>query len=235
MYLPVIIVAILTLGLPVYGQEGSSTQVLPDGWDQWMPDHGMFKLYLNTDCRTDDSLPRIDILCKDGSYPFSMQHISDTAFLTLMPPGVQLSERSTLEGLPEKFSLVIRAGTEQAVYTFSYDSGEVEINSLDSASFINVLQVQPLSPKIVYLSLPGTGNHAKTIKQVLTRLNDMASLVQMEDGYYRGIWRRVSQTTIRTWKLNEVGAGTTDTGTLLFFELASPDNRAPVEMILDEY
>jgi hypothetical protein len=217
------------------GQEGAPTKVLPDGWDQWTPDDSLLQLYINFDGRSNDTLPRIDILDENGSWPFSMQHLGDTVFLFVVPPGCELTERSTLDNLPDEFALVVWAGTKRAVYWFSYDAGKVEIDTLQPASFITTTLVKPFPPDVMYLLLPGSGQHAKTIKEIVQRLKGMAELIQLDDGFYQSIWCFVDRTTIRRWKLNETAAGTEQAGTLLVFSIKDSAYCADVQDILDEY
>ena len=172
----VIIAVIVFLCASAMGQEGVPTKALPDGWDEWTPDDGMLRLYVNFDGRSGDTLPRIDILCEDGSWPFSMQYLRDTVFLFVVPPGCELTERSTLNNLPDEFPFVVCAGTKRAVYWFSYDAGKVEIDILQPASFITTILVKPFPPDVMYLLLPGSGKHAKTIKKIVRCLKDMATL-----------------------------------------------------------
>ncbi|MDF1544698.1 MAG: hypothetical protein P1R58_06300 [bacterium] len=210
--------------------------VPPAEWQHWTPDDMMFQLYVNTDSRqVDDTVPRIDIMTEKGSWPFSMQYLGDTVYLFVVPPGFELTERSALDSLPDEFPFVIWAGTERAVYWFSYDAGELEIDQLQPALFISPMPVKPLPPDIVHLQLPGSGNHAKTIKQTVNKLKSVAQLIQLDEGFYETIWYHVTKTTIRTWKLNEVAFGTKDVAALLVFRLNEPGCREQAEHILNEF
>jgi len=219
----------------VMGQEDAGTSILPEGWDQWTPDDGMLQLYINTDSRSHDTLPRIDILNKNGSWPFSLKRLGDTVFIFVAPPGSISTMRLTLSNLPNEFPLVVWAGTQRAVYELSYDVGKVKIDIIQLASFITTTTVKPFPPDVMHLLLPGSGYHARTIKEVVGRLKGMAELIQLDDGFYQSIWCRVSRTMVRRWKMNKTATGIEHSGTLLAFKVKDSALSADVNDILDEY
>ena len=231
----IISLALLICCAPVVAQTGTQTPILPDGWDQWTPDDGMLKLYINTDERSNDTLPQIDILNKKRSWPFSMQHLGDTVFVFVWPPQSTYTGRSTLANLPNEFPLVVRAGTQRAVYKYSYDAGKIEIEAVQPESFISPAPVKPFPPDVMHLLLPGSGYHARTIKDVVGRLKGTAELIQLEKGFYQDIWCYVSKTAVRRWDLNKTATGVEHSGTLLAFLLTNEAESHDVQNIIDEY
>jgi len=234
--LTLLVVLILFISTSVLGQNNIQSNKLPVEWEQWSPTKGMFHLYLNNDNNSIDTLPQIDILSERSSWPFGMQFIHDTLYLNIVPPGFA-HERTAIDSLPLEFPMVIKAGKERAIYGYSYDRGKVVIDtSLLPASFINLMPIDTLASDIIYFQLPSSGNHAKTIRKVVKYLEseNIAKLIQLEPGFYQGIWRYVSKTTIQRLKLNVTDSKTDSKGILIVFKLNDVSARLKVDIIIDK-
>ena len=216
-------------------QEDTEIPGMPEGWSEWTPDDGMFKLYINTDGRTCDTIAHIDILRKRKSWPFHKRQMGDTVFVFVAPPQSTFTGRSILANRPDDFPLVVQAGTRRAVYRISLRAGEIEVEGVQPAPFIGTAGVKPLPPDVAHLLLPGPDYHARTIKEVLKRLDGKAELIQLDEGFYESIWRFVSPTAVRRWKLNKTAAGEEQSGTLLPFRVKDSTLFSDVRDVLDQY
>lgn len=202
----------------------------PPDLRNWTPEKEQFRLYVNLDGNSGDTVPRLDILDdKNLDWPFLMERIGDTVYVFIAPPGYMLNHQSRIDGLDTEFPFVVWAGTQRAIFWFSYDSAAVALDTIQSASFITTVQFKPLPDNIVTLQLLGTNRNAKRIKSLLTELGDKASLIQLEDGFYWNLWLRVRKSIVRRWKVNE-----TPVGTFLALRYAAGEYEA-VERILQKY
>jgi hypothetical protein len=227
--------ALLTCCALVMAQPDTRVPVLPDGWDEWTPDDDMLRLYINTDERSDDTKPHIDILRKRSSWPFTMRRLGDTVFVFVAPPQSTFTGRSTLANFPDEFPLVVQAGTRRAVFRYSCRAGKIEIEAIQPVPFITTTPVKPFPSDVAHLLLPGPDYHSKTIKEVLKRLDGKAELIQLEKGFYENIWCFVSETAVRRWKLNKTASGVEQSGTLLPFRVKDPALADDVQSIIEEY
>lgn len=204
---------LLFLVIPTGAQEtddvlDSNAVMPPPELRSWTPFEKQFQLYVGFDGNAMDTAPRIDILHEDQSWPFYMEKIGDTLYLFIVPPQYSLTVRSTVDGLEDEFPFVVWAGTQRAIYWFSYDHGTLVVDTMQSAPFITTIPLKPLSPDILTLQLQGTGKNAKVIASVLEELGDQVKLVQLDGGYYDKIWGHVTPSVVRRWKLNETTFGT---------------------------
>ena len=174
----------------------------------WTPAANQFQLYVNFDGASGDTLPHIDILNDRASWPFLMEKLGDTVYLFITPPGYQLKARSKLDSLDAEFPVVVWAGTERAVYWFSYDSGQVTLDTLQPAPFITTVEVRPLPDNVLTLQLVGKNKHAKTIRNILSAVGDRATIVRLPEGYYQNVWYRVLESVVQRYETNETQVGT---------------------------
>jgi len=217
------------------GSEDNYQEVLPPpDLRNWTPQDRQFQLYVNFDGAAGDRTPRFDILSDKGaSCLFWMEKLDDTLYIFILPPQHVLNDstsvRNTVNGLDEEFPFVVWAGTRRASYWFSYDSSQVVIDTLKTASFITTVSLQELSADIMTLQLEGKNKNAKIIRSLVKELGGQAELVQLDEGFYRNYWFRVRKTVVQNWKTNE-----TKIGTLLAFECA-PGLRDFVAQVLEKY
>lgn len=207
---------------------------LPPELRNWTPKKEQFQLYINFDGKPENSdLPRIDIMSDNVSWPFRMSKIGDTIRILIIPPGYKLKDaikiRDTVRGLDKEFPFVVLAGAERAVYWFSNDSGKVTIDEIQPASFIATIPLRELPDDVLTLQLQRTNDNAKKIRELEKELGDLASLVQLDDGFYQNIWLRVSKIRIQRWKTNE-----TQIGTYLAWKCV-PESLDVVAQILEKY
>jgi hypothetical protein len=183
----------------------------PTEWDTWTPEVGQFRLYVNYDVLTNpfavkDTVPRIDVLGKDGSWPYVMVYDLDTLFIFLVPPGYTLPRGSIASGIPMEFPLVVLAGTNRAVYWFSNDGGELLLDPLEPSDFLTIAPILPL-PKGCIVLLQQSNLNSKMIAKVMERVAEVdstAALVQLDEGFYESAWPLIRQVTIQRWKVNQV-------------------------------
>ncbi len=187
-------------------------------WRDWTPMDEQFRLYINYEPNTGDGMPHIDILGKIGSYPFTMQFVSDTLHLIIAPPGATITDRATVDHLPAEVPIKVWAGTEQAVYWLSIGSHTYELEVMEPAKFLTVEPVRPIpdSTAPVQLTISGPRSYG-LVKELLSQLGDQVSVVQMDDGFYQNIWQYVRKVTVNRYKVNE-----TATGTLVFLRVHDP-------------
>ena len=198
--------------VPALGQSQANTGTLDvdstvASWQHWTPRPSEFRLYINFDNSTCDSVPRIDILDFDASHPFLMCFANDTLHVHIAPPGETQTERSIVDGLPAEFPIVLTAGNNRAVFLLCYEAHQFALVPVDTAPFLSTVEIRPLPDDIVWLQLDNTDKEASTIGQVLDRVTGRATLIQLDDGYYSGIWFPVRRDVIRRWKLNRTSLG----------------------------
>ncbi|MEK7518822.1 MAG: hypothetical protein AAB424_03145 [Patescibacteria group bacterium] len=201
----------------------------PEDMRTWTPEAKQFRFYVNVKRDGDKVTPQVDILGDNGSWPFVMKHIGDTVYVYIVPPGYKVLERSVLEKLPNTFSLVAWAGTERAIYMFSFENGKVTLDIPQSAPFISVVDVKPLPENVLCWQLAGSGNSAGEVQRILKALGSSAKLIQLKKGFYQGEWFFLKEVTVRNLKMNE-----TDAGTLLALELADPSTRDTIRKQLQQ-
>jgi hypothetical protein len=199
----------------------------PEDIRHWTPKVNQFKLYVNVQRDDEKMTPQIDVLTDKGSWPFVMKRNGDTVYLYIVPPGYEMQERTVIDHLSNAFPLVVWAGTERAVYAFLFDSGKTMVTTLQPASFISLVEVQPLSKYILCWQLQGSGNSAAEVQRILKELGSQAKLIQLKKGFYQGVWLYLKEVNFRNWKANE-----TSTGTMLALELVNPELRDTIRMQL---
>jgi hypothetical protein len=202
----------------------------PVGRPDWTAQAGQFRLYVNHDHQAGDTVPRIDILDKSGSWPFTMLYAHDTLYLHILPAGCTLSERSSIEHLPPEFPLVVYAGVQRALYRFSYIRGRTTLDPLAPADFLTTALVHPLPDNTVFLQLPPSNSNAGLIAGIVADVGERAELIQLDAGFYQSVWYYVKKTAIRRWKVNE-----TADGVILFFRPKYSDAFLTVRDILANY
>lgn len=201
----------------------------PADWQNWTPAKEQFRLYINFDGSNHDTIPKIDIFDDNGSWPFNMQFRFDTLYLHIGPAKCSPAERSAVDRLPQAFPIVIQAGTERAIYWFSYDNGSINLGPLQPAGFISQVPLYQLPDNVRFVQFTGSLHNAKTIKQVLRDLDGLAEPVQLAAGFYEDIWLLVKKATIRRWPVNE-----TATGTFLVLQ-CTEESQDTVTQILRKY
>lgn len=227
------IVPVFSQGLPPEDENSPAPTFSvkpPPDLRNWTPEKNQkFQLYVNFDRNAGDSLPRIDIFGDGGSWPFALEKLGDTFYVFIVPPGYSLKTRSTINGLEKECPFVVWAGTERAIYWFSYDSAKVLLDTIQPASFISTVPLQQLPGNTLTLQLQGTNKNAKTITSLLAEIGKQATLIQLKDGFYQNTWFRISQSIVRRWKVNE-----TKIGTFLAFQCVEGSLNA-VSQILEKY
>lgn len=203
----------------------------PKDLRDWTPSKGMqFQLYINFTGVPGDTTPRIDILKENLSWPYLAEKLGDTVYFFIAPPGYSVTLQSRVDSLETEFPIVIWAGTERAIFWFSYESGKVVLDTtVQPASFISTLPLRSLDTNILVLQLSGKNRNAKIIRDLLKELGDQATLTQLDDGFYHNVWFRVSKTVVQNWKTNE-----TKDGTLLALK-CKEGARDSVALILKKY
>jgi hypothetical protein len=182
----------------------------PTEWNTWAPDSGQFRLYVNYDVLTnpesiEDTVPRIDVLGENGSWPYVMAYDVDTLYIFLVPPGYRLRRSSiTVDQLPLEFPVVVTAGSGRAVYWFSNDQGEVLLEPIEPGDFLSVAPVQPLPAGSIVLLLPQSDLNSKVIKSLMKKVCAIAIPLQLDGGFYEKIWPLVHAVKIQTWDVNQL-------------------------------
>lgn len=203
----------------------------PPDLRDWEPSKDMkFQLYVNFD-GINDTIPKIDIMLENVSWPYYMDKLGDTVYLFIAPPGYSLKVQGRIDHLESEFPIVIMAGEKRRVhFWFSYENNKVFIDTSNAHdSFISVLAVRPLPDQTLTLQLKGRNVNAKVIRPLLKELGDQAKLVQIQEGFYENVWPRVIKTIVQNWKTNE-----TQIGTFLVFS-CSAEFRDAVSLILEKY
>lgn len=226
-----IVVWIGLLTLLLMGSELLIAQDVPDGdpafesYDiippadirGWTPSDEQFELYVNSIDIAGDMVPQIDVLDdQQQSHMFRMEKPGDTLYLSILPPDYtpddSLSVRNTVSGLDCEFPLVVWAGTRRATFWFSYESGNITLDTLQPAPFITTVSLLELPADVETLQLEGKNKNAKIVRTLEKELRGLAELIQLDEGFYRNVWFKVNKTIVQRWKTNE-----TETGTFLAF------------------
>jgi len=201
---------------------------LPDEWHTWTPNEGQFRLYVNFDNTSGNQLPRIDILGHFGSWPFTMQYLNDTVYVYVVPPGYTLTKRVSITQLPEDFPLVVWAGTERGTYWFSADENDVTIKAVTPASFLVIETVHALPEDAILVQLPVSGPRSyKLIKDLIEGVGNNAEIVQLDEGFYKGMWLWIRKTQVMRYKVNE-----NKLGTLVCLRGADPEKVKAIESLV---
>ncbi len=205
----------------------------PPGLRDWVPAaDAHYQLYVNVVGDSANAKPNITILLDNKSVQYLMEKIGDTVYFFIAPPGIPLTTCGQIDSLENEFPIVILAGEQRrAEFWFSYDSsGQVTIDtSQASNSFISPLPVQDMPGDVVTLQLVGKNENAKVIRALKKELGDRATLVQLNEGFFRHVWLRVSKAFVQNAQTNE-----TQLGTFLAYRCA-PGSRDVVLQILAKY
>jgi hypothetical protein len=189
----------------------------PPGIRDWTPSDDQFELYVNAIDVAGEMVPQIDILDdKQQSHMFWMEKHGDTLYLFILPPGYapddSLAVRNTVNGLDYEFPFVVWAGTRRATFWFSYESGNITLDTLQPAPFITIVSLLDIPADVETLQLEGKNKNAKIVRTLEKELRGLAELIQLDEGFYRNVWFKVNKTIVQRWKTNE-----TKTGTFLAF------------------